>query len=223
MRSDQSTTPSEAAFYHRRWLTAYDMVVLGLVSRWLWRCPSRVMLDHYDRHAGARHLDIGPGTGWFLDHCRFPAADPAITLLDANPAVLATAARRLRRYRPVTRSADALGPLGLETARFDSVGLNFLLHCLPGPMARKSIVLDRVMPSLMPGARVFGSTVLGTRGPHTHRSAALVRRLNRSGVFSNLDDDVPGLTRELGARFADVEVRTVGAVCLFAARIPVSR
>ncbi|MEU4240822.1 class I SAM-dependent methyltransferase [Actinoplanes sp. NPDC026619] len=223
MESTDTHIPQEAAFYHRRWLSAYDLIVLGLVSRWVWRCSRRTMLAHYDRQVGARHLDIGPGTGWYLDHCRFPADSPSITLLDANDAALSTAAGRIERYRPATRVRDALQPFDLGAARFDSVGMSFLLHCLPGPMAHKAAVLDHVTPYLVPGARVFGSTVLGVDAPHTTRSGRLLRRLNRSGVFSNFDDRAEDLAAQLAARFTDVEVTVTGVVCLFSARFPGSR
>jgi hypothetical protein len=62
--------------------------------------------------------------------------------MDLNPAPLEVAAQRLRRYRPNTHRANALEPFGLPPGAFDSVGLNWLLHCLPGDIATKSVVFD---------------------------------------------------------------------------------
>lgn len=137
--------------------------------------------------------------------------------------VLATAAHRIRRYHPQTRVGDAFKPLALGTERYDSVGMNFLLHCLPGTMRQKSVVFDHVRPYLRPGARVFGSTVLGSGPHHTRRSGKLLAKLNRSEVFSNLDDRLEDLNEQLRARFTDVETVRSGAVCLFAARFPGAR
>ncbi|WP_225839715.1 methyltransferase [Streptomyces sp. NK08204] len=230
MESNQEQTelpnPTEARIqaaaepYRRPMLAAYDTFVLGMVSRFMWRCPPKRMLTHYNRQVSAAHLDIGPGTGWFLDNCRFPAESPSITLLDLNEVVLATAAHRIRRYRPQTLVGDAYKPFALGTARFDSVGMNFLLHCLPGSMRQKSVVFDHVVPFLRGGARVFGSTVLGDGPHHTKRSTKLLAKLNRSEVFSNLDDRLEDLNEQLQARFTDVETVRFGAVCLFAARFP---
>lgn len=204
-------------------LAAYDLIVLGLVSRVVWRCSRRKMLAQYNRHVGGRHLDIGPGTGWFLAKCRFPTKSPSVTLLDLNDLVLATSARRISRYRPVVHSADAFKPMDLGDATFDSVGMNFLLHCLPGTVAQKAAVFDNVAPYLAPGARVFGSTVLGPCPEHTKLSSKLLRRLNESKVFCNTGDRLEDITSELSARFDDVEVSQKGTVCLFSARVPGER
>jgi hypothetical protein len=69
-------TPEEVAaghaFYTRRSLAIYDMAILGYFSRLAWRCPARRIVEHYNLHVSANHLDVGVGTGYFLDHCTFP-------------------------------------------------------------------------------------------------------------------------------------------------------
>ena len=64
---------------------------------------------HDPGHVGARHLDVGVGTGWFLDHCRWPVESPKITLLDLNENSLAVASKRIRRHAPATMQAFAWG------------------------------------------------------------------------------------------------------------------
>jgi SAM-dependent methyltransferase len=219
----QARIQAGAESYRRPMLAAYDMFVLGMMSRFMWRCPRGRMLAHYNRQIGAAHLDIGPGTGWFLDKCRFPVESPSITLVDLNEVVLATTARRISRYHPRIRVGDAFQPFALGAERYDSVGMNFLLHCLPGSMRQKSVVFDHVTPLLRPGGRVFGSTVLGNGPHHTERSGKLLAKLNRSEVFSNLDDRLEDLNEELSARFTDVETVRTGTVCLFSARLPGAR
>src|SRR6266566_788988 len=92
-----ATHPSVAVYTSAR-LALYDVVILGFSCRFVWRCPKRRFLELYDGHVGARHLDVGVGTGYFLDRCRFPSASPTLALLDLNQHCLATTARRLRRY-----------------------------------------------------------------------------------------------------------------------------
>jgi len=200
-------------------LAGYDLFVLRFSNRFAWRCPWTRLLAAYDRHVGARHLDIGVGTGFFLDRCRWPVDSPQITLLDLNPNSLARAAGRIRRYAPRTVQASALEPLPLGDEQFESVGLNFLLHCLPGPIEEKTrTVVQGVKPHLAPGAVFFGSTILGRGVHHNAVGGALMRQYNRKGIFSNLADDVEGLERALSADFSAVEAEVVGTVVVFSAR-----
>ena len=200
-------------------LRAYDLVVLGFSNRFAWRCRSATMLEQYDRHVGRRHLDIGVGTGWYLDRCTWPVDQPEITLLDLNENSLAHAARRLRRYAPRTVRANVLDPLPLGDARFESVAANYLLHCLPGQAESKAATLaQHVRANLEPGGVLFGATILGRGVPHSRIGHRLMRVYNRKGIFSNADDDEPGLRRGLASGLKDVEIEVVGAVALFAAR-----
>lgn len=201
-------------------LRGYDLVVVKLSNSLAWRCPARRILDHYDRHVAASHLDVGPGTGYYLDRCRFPGGAARITLLDPNPEVLRYAADRIRRYRPALHAADALKPIGLEPASFGSVGLGYVLHCLPGSIGAKAVVFDNLLPLVEPGGVIFGSTILHQGVRHTGLSRALMRAYNRKGIFSNVSDDLAGLERALAQRFDRFEVEVVGAVALFAGWVP---
>ncbi|HEX5711743.1 MAG TPA: class I SAM-dependent methyltransferase [Solirubrobacterales bacterium] len=206
------------AIYSRAFLGIYDFVAYGINCPYLWRCPKSRFVEHYDAHVSGRHLDIGVGTGLLLDECRFPVADPQITLMDLNPNSLASAAARIRRYSPRTHRANVLGPWGLAPARFDSVALCHLLHCLPGAMAAKApIVFAEASQVLAPGGVLFGATILG-RGVHLSapaRGAAAIA--NRRGALGNREDDLVGLDRALAQVFPTHEVEVEGAVALFAA------
>jgi SAM-dependent methyltransferase len=206
------------AVYTPRTLDLYDLVVLGLSNALIWKCPTRRLLDLYDRHIASNHLDVGVGTGWFLDRCRFPQHKPQITLLDLNPTCLARASARIRRYSPRAVQANVLEPFDLDTGPFGSIGLNYLLHCLPGDLAKKAVVLDHLKPFLAPGGVVFGSTLLSEGVKRSWAAQALMRFYNSKGIFSNERDGVEPLRRELSARFEDVRIEVVGCAALFAAR-----
>jgi SAM-dependent methyltransferase len=200
-------------------LLLYDLFVLEFSNRFAWRCRSATMLDRYDRKVGRRHLDLGVGTGWYLDHCTWPVEQPEITLLDLNENSLSVAARRLRRYAPQTVRANVFEALPLGDARFESAAANYLLHCLPGRIESKARTLARnVCPYLEPGGVLFGSTILGRGVAHTRIGRRLMHVYNAKGVFTNADDDERGLERGLATKFKDVEIEVVGAVALFAAR-----
>ena len=99
---------SDAAYagqevYSRAFLRIYDPVILGFYGNVVWRCPTSRLVEQYRQHVGHRHLDVGPGTGYFLEERARLPHDAQITLLDPNPYVLAHAARRLsdrHRSRP---------------------------------------------------------------------------------------------------------------------------
>ena len=117
-----------AAVYTPLSLAFYDLAVLGLSNSFVWQCSSHVLLDFYNQHISDKHLDIGVGTGYFLDRCRFPSM-PQIALFDLNPHSLAKSAQRLRRYNPSCFIGNALQRIDIGMSGFDSASLNYLLHC----------------------------------------------------------------------------------------------
>lgn len=217
MTTMQEDARAGAAVYNRLTLAVYDRFVLGFSNNRAWRCPSRVILDHYQSHVGARHLDIGVGTGYFLDHCRFPVPHPVIVLADLNPASLAATAARLQRYAPTTHEVNVLEPFRLPEAPFDSVGMNYVLHCLPGTLETKATVFGEVAAQLRPGGVFFGSTILGQGVSHNAVGRALMSAYNRKGIFSNRADDAATLETCLRRYFPRVNVQVQGVVALFTA------
>ena len=65
------------AVYSPAFLRIYDLFVHGLVNHLVWHCPTAALRALYDRNVKAHHLDIGVGTGYFLDKARWPAAQCA--------------------------------------------------------------------------------------------------------------------------------------------------
>ena len=195
----------------------YDPLVVHFTNRLIWRCPAGVVGALYDRHAGAAHLDVGPGTGYHLARARFPSTGSAITLLDPNADVLAAAAARIEQRAPRLVRASVLDPIALPAASFDSVAMTHVVHCLPGDLESKARAFANVRPLLRPGGRLFGSTVLADGVRHTPLSRRVMGSLNRKGIFGNATDDLAGLERALRAEFTDVRIDVRGVVALFVA------
>lgn len=216
----EPTDPAYAGqrHYTRGFLRIYDPLVLGFYGNLVWRCPTRRLVEHYNRHVGQRHLDIGPGTGYFLERARFPAG-ASLLLVDPNPDVLAHAARHLAHLNPSVLRADVLKPLPVpDGERFDSAALNYVLHCLPGPMPRKATAIRHLAALLEPDGVLFGATVLGAPELHTWLSRAALREINHRGIFDNLSDTADALREILGASFEAVDLEVVGSVAVFAAK-----
>ncbi|AWN15498.1 class I SAM-dependent methyltransferase [Salinisphaera sp. LB1] len=214
-------TPSShagQAVYTRHNLARYDTLVLRASNRWIWRCPTSRLRADYDRHVAAAHLDVGVGTGYFLDHCHFPVPRPRLTLFDLNAEALAHAAARVARHEPRTERVDVLAPIAVETEPFGSIAMNYLLHCLPGPMTYKARAFDHLIPYLAPGGVLFGATILSAGVRRSAAARRLMALYNARGIFDNVGDSLVGLRDELEARFDDVRMIVTGCVARFAVR-----
>jgi SAM-dependent methyltransferase len=205
------------AVYTKINLAFYDFVVLRVFMPFVWKCPTAALLNLYASNVSPNHLDCGVGTAFLLDRT-LTSSSSRIVLVDLNPNSLSKAARRLRRYRPAVYRRNVLAPLAIDEAPFDSIGMNALLHCLPGDIHAKSVVFDHAAAYLKPGGCVFGATLLAGGVPHGAAAKRMMAFFNRRRIFSNLNDTLDGLTRELEARFDQVEIDVMGCVALFRAR-----
>ncbi len=167
---------------------------------------------------GKRHLEVGPGTGYFLAASGVEP-DAELTILDPNPNVLAKTAARLRRLDPTAVEADVLKPLPVE-GPFDSVAMNYVIHCLPGPLARKADAIVNIARVLTPDGVFFGGTVLSSAEKHLPQAKAVLWAFNRQGGFDNRADTVAGLRSILEASFDQVDIDVYGSIAHFVARRP---
>ena len=214
MDRDDPAFPGQSA-YTPLLLRVYDPFVLGVAARLVWRCPTARLVEGYRRHVRGNHLDVGPGTGYFLAESGLPAGS-RVTLVDPNPNVLDHASQRLRHLSLTAVEADVLKPLPVD-GPFDSAALHLVIHCLPGPLSRKAAAVANGAAVLAPTGVLFGASVLGTAGPQTWLSRRVLDTFNRRAAFDNLDDTADGLREILGASFERVELETVGSVAIFVA------
>jgi ubiquinone/menaquinone biosynthesis C-methylase UbiE len=215
-KSDPSYTGQSG--YNAAMLAIYDVWVLKFMTKAVWKVPVADGVDRYRQHMGHRHLDVGPGTGYFIEAAD-PPSDTEITLLDPNLTVLRHAAKRLERWHPVTVEADVMKPLPGE-GTYDSAALSFVLHCLRGPEANKAIAVRNIADVLTPEGVLFGGTVLGLQSDHTRSARTFLRAANKQGGFDNVDDTAESVRRILEGSFANVEVDVVGSAAFFVATSP---
>jgi 2-polyprenyl-3-methyl-5-hydroxy-6-metoxy-1,4-benzoquinol methylase len=206
------------AVYTEKLLRHYDFIVLGFSNRFAWKCPSRRIVELYNKHVSANHLDVGVGTGYFLDRCKFPSNSPRLALLDLNPSCLAYASNRLARYHPVSYRGNILEPLPHDIGRFDSIGLNYVLHCLPGTMDSKAVAFRHLAALLNPRGVIFGSTILFGGVSRNGLARAMMEKHNANKIFCNKEDDLQGLRKSAEKYFSKVTIDVVGCVALFSLR-----
>lgn len=209
------STRAGAAPYTKLVLRLYDLWVIRFSNTYGWRCNRDHFVDLYRRHVGHRHLEVGPGSGWALANIDLPT-DIDLTLLDLNANSLDHTASRLDV--PVRlMEHDVLTPLDANIEKFDSVSINYVLHCLPGDWSTKAAALTNLAQTLTPEGVLFGSTVIGVDQNFNVLGKALMLAYNNTGVFGNRQDDTPGLRRLLSEIFEQVEVTMVGNVAIFVA------
>ena len=207
---------TEQFFFNKRNLRYYDWLLEVSCNR-IWRCPIPRTLDLYQEHVSANHLEVGVGTGYFLDRIRFPVPKPRLALLDVSPPCLEYTQSRLARYRPEVYRASALEPIELPMAAFDSISLNYVLHCMPGTFPEKGRAFANLRRLLIPNGILFGSTVLRHGVRCSLRARATMRLYNARGVFCNLQDSLGGLRQALESAFRRVEINIIGCVAQFRA------
>jgi hypothetical protein len=199
-------------------LRLYDPLILGPTSRYVRRCPADRLTERYRRHIGDRHLDVGPGTGYFLERSGL-APGVSVTVVEPNTNVLRHTSERLSHLDVTAIEADVCKPLPVE-GPLGSAALNLVIHCLPGPFERKAGAVANEAAVLAPDGVLFGSTIVGTTGSHNRVARTLLRDYDRRGVFGNLEDSEEAIGEMPASSFEDVEADTVGSVAIFPARDP---
>jgi SAM-dependent methyltransferase len=207
------------AAFTKSGLAVYDWLVLKAICPWIWGCSNKDVLAFYRKHLSGNHLEVGVGTGYFLDHCIFPVERPKVTLLDLNANCLERTKKRIARYHPKTYQANILQPIAIGVDRFDSIGLNYVLHCLPGTFPAKEAALVHLKALLNPGGVIFGSTVLNGGVKTNAFSRAVLRFFNARQTLCNEQDTYAGLLRALEKHFSNVHVTVTGRVALFSGKV----
>lgn len=214
-RPDAAAVAAGHAIYTLSSLRAYDLIVHGLSNRFAWRCPTALLQAYYRANLADGHLEAGVGTGFFIDRAK-RASFRRLTLLDINPACLAVSARRLARYSPHTVQASLFDVLP-DAPAYGSVGLTYVLHCLPGTMAEKAQAIDALRSVLDRDSVLFGATILGEGIAPNAAARRLLSLYNARGIFSNGRDSLDSLRQALARRFESVEIEQRGLVALFRA------
>ena len=204
-----------ANLYTKTKQAAYDWYDFGWSNRFVWRCPTSTLLNYFNRFLSANHLDIGVGSGYYLDHCEFKSSQPRIALVDLDARNLALASKRIQRYQPEAFQRDVLKPLDLDGPAFDSVSLNYLLHCLPGTLEHKAKVFDNVLEYLNPGGVVYGVALLHRGVKRGRLAKQLMAFYNQQHIVTNAKDSLQDLKTALSQRFKHYDLEVEGCVALF--------
>lgn len=203
--------------FNQRMLKYYDRLLEFTCNR-VWRCPISRTLELYKQHLSSNHLEVGVGTGYFLAHSHLPGSEPRLALLDLSPHCLNRTATRLSRYAPEVYEASALAPIEMSARRFDSIAMNYVLHCMPGALPKKGVAFANLKPLLNSSGVLFGSTVLRHGVRCDLGAKAFMRLYNARKVFCNLEDSLADLKQALETTFHNVQIEVIGCVAQFSGR-----
>ncbi len=204
--------------YSKLALSIYDILVLAISNSFIWKCPSKKILVHFNKHISDNHLDVGVGTGYFLDKCKFSVDTPKVAIMDLNKNSLDVTENRIKRYNPKRYRANILGDLSEVPEKYDSISINFLLHCLPGDLTSKDKVFENLSPLLNQGGVLFGSTILHDGVERGAMAEMLMSFYNKKRIFCNKNDSLEMLESVLASRFNEHSIEVIGCVALFWAR-----
>lgn len=227
-------------------LAFYDFWVLGIVTSYAWCCPTTTyLLPLFRANVRKNHLDIGVGSGYYLDPSTVPAT-AKLTLVDSESHALAVAKVRTKRSDVTAIVANVLKPLPLSQ-KYDSVsmyslipsllnkeseqaqglkdiiilGMYYLLHCIPGSIEEKCRVFSNIKIHMAPDGVLTGANILNKGVKQDNFFGVWIRRgITKHGILHNQSDTAYDFEHALRENFHKVETWVVGSIFIFRAESP---
>lgn len=197
--------------------TIYDTGLYRFVTPYIWKYQTQDILNNYKKNISKNHLEIGVGTGFLIKHSQPQNTVFRLTLMDLNKNCLKKSHDRLSIYNPTLIQQDILKPFQGHENAYDSIGMNYVLHCVDGDIKRKSIVFDHVYASLTHGGVFFGATLLHEGVERSLSSRLLMNILNRLCIFTNKNDRFNDFSEALKQRFSRVDISVQGSAVIWRA------
>jgi ubiquinone/menaquinone biosynthesis C-methylase UbiE len=202
-------------YFNKLSLFFYDALLYGLISKYAWGSSTARLDAHYARYVSANHLEVGVGTGYLLDRVRFPQT-PRLALMDLSPQCLAATARKVARHTPTSYVQNILEPITQQIAPFDSISVNYVMHCVPGDFTKKGTAFVHLATLLKEHGTLFGTTVLSLDVPKNMLARPFMWLMNALGVFNNRADSARDLEASLRTHFQVLQFDIVGVTAFFA-------
>lgn len=205
-------------YFNKASLFVYDWVLYGVISKYAWGSSVKRLDAHYAKYISANHLEVGVGTGYLLNRVVFPSPAPRLALMDLSHECLIKTQRKVQRYQPAIYQQNLLEPINAPPQPFDSIAINYVLHCVPGSFREKQIVFEHLQPLLSSSGALFGTSVLSKDVNKNLLAKPFMWLMNAIGVFNNREDAADELRAGLAEHFEVVEFQVVGVTAFFAVR-----
>ncbi len=205
-QSGANRTNMSQRYFNPLMMSLYDFFVYRIVSHAIWGCSKTLLIQRYQQYTSPHHLEVGVGTDYLLDksNANISRLD-LMDLMDLSFSCLRKASKRLRRYSPNIIRHNVLEKPLEEDKRYDSIGINYVMHCVAGDFKEKGHVFSNLKKLLTKRGVIFGATVLKT-DQSTIRANLFMRFLNRIGIFNNASDSYDDLKHALEKHFRHVSV-----------------
>ena len=193
----------------------YDRIVNDFNCKHVWKCSTKNIIDNYQKNISNNHLEIGPGTGFFLNKKNTGINFKKLTLVDVNKDILQFSKKNLEQYYSNIEilHSDLFSQKISESIYFESVGVNYVLHCVTGNLQTK---LDNLIDNLGNNKyNLFGASVIcDPLHMNTIAEYELIF-LNTLGIFNNNEDTYYELEEYLNNRNIKFSLKKQGYVAIF--------
>ena len=215
----------------------YDKLVNNINCKYVWKCSSQHIVNNYRKNVTSRHLEIGPGTGHFLTRQQLASSSHIIdylTLIDINPDILEYSKTILDKEYTTTPIqtinhnifSNTIPTKYRNSLEFNSVGINYVLHCIPGKLENK---LDTLLNNLISSKAsrstdkssftLFGSTVICDPLHMNTLAEYELMLLNGIGIFHNDNDTFDELSSYLNSNNIPHNLTKKGYVAIFSLQV----
>lgn len=192
-------------------LFAYDYLVNNINCNIVWKCNQNKIIQHYDSNITNNHIEIGPGTGYFLKKNQYNT----LQLIDINNDILEDSSKNLeaisKKIDTHCHNIFSCSSSHINPSR--SIGLTYVLHCVPGKIENN---LNTMIQNIQfDNYNLFGASVVQDPVETNILAETELLWLNRLGIFNNENDTYSGLHEYLEESGMEYNLRLEGYVAIF--------
>ncbi|API86325.1 class I SAM-dependent methyltransferase [Francisella uliginis] len=211
------STHAGQKIYTRITLRLYNFVVLFFNNTFVWRCKTAKLLKLYSDNVSLNHLDIGVGSGYYLN--KLHTKLKKVTLMDLNLDCLRYVKNLLKNKDVSIYQVDILEDIEEKFfSKFDSISCNYLIHCLPDN-GSKEIVFKNIAKMFKSDGVAFGSTIINEYD--SKLAIKIANKFNSKGIFDNVNDSYESIEKYISNNFEKYSVKKIGSVCVYVMRQPI--
>ena len=207
-----------------KYLNIYDLLVNKINCKYVWKCDQRYIIDNYEKNIKNNHLEIGPGTGYFLKNIKNiknikttkTTQNINLALLDINDDTLKFSAKNLQNsfnnIKCFNTNIFEKKPVTI-LPKINSVGINYVLHCVPGNLEDNiQSLINNIGQS---NINYFGASVVSNKELSTFVAKIELYFLNKFGIFNNKNDNYLNLVKYFEKNNIKYEIKIKGNVVIF--------